>query len=145
MLFLLFVAVGATFLSYLTVYVVLQMQRSKSQGVLLASACWISFATSRFACIFLVRVLSSVQLLVTCLVLWLASLLAFLLASLWQLHWGVWLSSSVYGTAVTAVFPASLSWIDSELLPVNGKVTSAFMLSANVGAMLNPLVRVLCE
>ncbi|KAK7109548.1 sodium-dependent glucose transporter 1A-like [Littorina saxatilis] len=138
--YLLFTAVEATFPSYLTTYAVLQLHWSKAQGAVLTSVFWIALASSRFAAIFLVKVLTVVKLLMACFLLFSFSMVAFLLASLWQQDWGVWLSTAVFGMASSALFPGVLSWADRELLPVTGRVASAVMLSANTGPLLNPLI-----
>ncbi|XP_070198927.1 sodium-dependent glucose transporter 1-like [Littorina saxatilis] len=135
-----FLAVEITFPYYLPTFVVLQLGWSKSRGALVTSAFWLAFAGSRFACMFLVRIFRPAQILVSCFSLMVPSFVAFLLASLWQLDWLVWLSSVTAGVATSAVVPSGFSWVNDELMPVTGRVTSVVLLAANVGPLLNPMV-----
>ncbi|KAK7099332.1 hypothetical protein V1264_003483 [Littorina saxatilis] len=135
-----FLGVEMTFPYYLPTFVVLQLGWSKSRGALVTSAFWLAFAGSRFACVFLVRIFRPAQILVSCFSLMVPSFVAFLLASLWQLDWLVWLSSVTAGVATSAVIPSGYSWVNDELMPVTGRVTSVVILAANVGPLLNPMV-----
>ncbi|KAK7099333.1 hypothetical protein V1264_003484 [Littorina saxatilis] len=135
-----FCAVAMTFPYFLPTFVVLQLGWSKSRGALVTSAFWLAFAGSRFACVFLVRIFRPAQILVSCFSLMVPSFVAFLLASLWQLDWLVWLSSVTAGVATSAVVPSGFSWVNDELMPVTARVTSVVILAANVGPLLNPMV-----
>ncbi|KAK7099335.1 sodium-dependent glucose transporter 1-like [Littorina saxatilis] len=135
-----FCAVAMTFPYFLPTFVVLKLGWSKSRGALVTSAFWLAFAGSRFACVFLVRIFRPAQILVSCFSLMVPSFVAFLLASLWQLDWLVWLSSVTAGVATSAVVPSGFSWVNDELMPVTGRVTSVVILAANVGPLLNPMV-----
>ena len=138
--YMLLMGVEITVPNYLTTFAVMQMNWSKSQGAVLTTVFWMAFAATRFACIFLVKVFTSLQMLLLCFGLMVPSFVGLLVSSMFQVDWGVWVSSAVAGASLSAVYASALSWTNSELLPVNGKVISAITMASNVGPMVNPMV-----
>lgn len=138
--FMLYSSIEDTVANYLTTYVVMQLDWSKSDGAMVASVFWGSFAATRFVCIWVSGFVSSVRLLTTCCVLMVLSFAAFLLASLLAVHWAVWAATAITGAAMSAIFPGAFSWMEEELMTVTGRNTSVIMLAASLGLIVSPLV-----
>nr|KAG5706154.1 hypothetical protein BaRGS_025776 [Batillaria attramentaria] len=137
--FMLYSAIEDTIANYLATFVVMQLDWSKSDGALLTSTFWGCFAASRFVCILVSRMVTTVQLLTTCCILMLLFFVGFLVASLLSLHWAVWTFTALIGASMSAIFPGAFSWMEVELMAVTGRITSVIMLAASLGLMISPL------
>lgn len=134
--YMVYAGVEDTFSTFLTYYVVNKVGWSNSQGALMTSVYWTAFAATRFACIFLVTLLSHVQLLAASF----ALLLVALMGCLFAVDWGLWASCVLSGAAMAAIFPGGLSWADAELLPMSGRSISAVILASSMSNVINPMI-----
>ena len=136
----LYCAVEDAFSAYLAVFVVKQLSWSKSEAAQLSSVFWAAFASGRFLCIFIVRVLNSARLLfVSCLALVL-SMLAFFLMSEHDMYTGIWVFTAFLGASMAGIFPTGFTWMEEELVRVTGRVTSSIVISSSSGTMSNPIL-----
>nr|KAG5706155.1 hypothetical protein BaRGS_025777 [Batillaria attramentaria] len=128
--YMLYVATEDTFVLYLSTFAVMELDWSKSDGAMLTSVFWGCFAASRFTCIWLSRVMTSVQLLTICCILLVVSFVGFLVAALLALPWAVWTFTGFIGASMSAIFPTGLSWMEEELVAVTGRTSSAIALAS---------------
>jgi FHS family Na+ dependent glucose MFS transporter 1 len=130
--------VEETFSSLLATFVVRQLKWSKSDGAKISSVVWASSAVGRFLSIFVVRALSSAQLiLVSCSSLSL-SLITFLVLACYEVSVGVWVCTATGALSMGPVFATGFMWMEEELVRVTGRVVSALMVASSCGNMVNP-------
>ena len=136
----LYCAVEDSFASFLTTFVVKQLKWSKSNGAQASSLFWAAFAIGRFSCIFAVRFLSSVKLLLIACSLMAISLTLLTIFSIHNITAGVWLASFLSGAGMAPVFPTAFSWMENELVRVTGLVSAAVLVCSSAGFIINPVV-----
>ncbi|XP_050408583.1 sodium-dependent glucose transporter 1A [Patella vulgata] len=133
-------AVEDTFSGYLLTFVVMQLKWNKSQGSLVTSVYWGSFAVLRFIGIFLIRCLTPVKWLFIFTSALTVSLFGFFLCAKYELHIGVWLFTALVGASISIIFATGLNWIEQSVLRLTGKVLSSIIIAGACGSMLNPLI-----
>ncbi|XP_076461019.1 sodium-dependent glucose transporter 1A-like [Babylonia areolata] len=129
-----------TFASFLTTFVVKQLHWSKSKGAQVTALFWASYAGGRFLCIFIVRILTSVKLLVLSCVSVFFAILAMLLFSAHGIDVGIWVSTIFTGVSMASIFPTGFTWVDDELVRVTGRVTSSIIIASSAGMIVNPII-----
>lgn len=134
-----YVAVENTFAGFLTTFAVNELKWTNSQGSYITSGHWAAFATGRFLGIFLVRCFSPTKMIFTFNFMLLISLLGFLMTSLYEIIFGVWIFTMLTGFSMSVIFPTVFMWTEQRFLRVTGKIASIFLVSASVGFMVNPI------
>ncbi|XP_076461713.1 sodium-dependent glucose transporter 1A-like [Babylonia areolata] len=138
--YLIYCAAEDTLMFFLTAFVVKQLHWSKSRGAQTAALFWASFAGGRFLCIFVVRILKSLKLLILSCVSLVFSTLAMLLFSARGIDVGIWMSTIFTGVSMAAIFPTGFTWMEEELVRVTGRVTSSILITASSGTIFNPII-----
>ncbi|XP_061180632.1 sodium-dependent glucose transporter 1A-like [Saccostrea echinata] len=133
-----YVAVDKSYSSFLTTFITSQLNWTNANGSYLTSGYWASFAVGRFIGIFLVQCVSPAKMLFTFNFMLLISLLGFLLTSLYDVIYFVWLFTLLIGFSLSVTFPVVVMWTEQNFLRVNGKVASMFLVAASIGFIVNP-------
>lgn len=132
--------IADTFAPYLVVFVVKQLHWSKSTGAQMSSVYWASFAVGRFLCIFVVRFLSSTQILVLCSLATVLSILGFLLFAGHAIDAGVWVCTVASSLSMGPIFASIFMWMEAELVRVTGRMVSAVIVASAASGMVNPVI-----
>lgn len=137
-LFGVYTSVDYTFTDYLTLYCVRQLYWSTQDGAFLTSIVFVASVTSRFSAIFLVRVLRLDIYMGILLCILIGSLIGmvFIAHTMWSP--GMWVCCAFIGVATGPIPGALVSWTNESFVPVTGKVSSALLVSAFIGATINP-------
>ncbi|XP_067670598.1 sodium-dependent glucose transporter 1A-like [Haliotis asinina] len=133
-------AIEETFMSFLAVFTVEGLDWDKSDGALVTSVFWGSFAAFRFLGIFVIKILSPSSMIILCMVILSASLGAFLICSVFAFHIGIWISSVGVGLATSIIFPTTFTWVEEHVIRVTGKVTSIITICAASAGTSTPLL-----
>ncbi|XP_062618670.1 sodium-dependent glucose transporter 1A-like [Saccostrea cucullata] len=133
-----YVAIDKSFTGFLTSFVTSQLNWTNADGSYLTSGYWTSFSVGRFLGIFLVQCVRPAKMLFSFNLMLLISLLGFLLTSLYDVIYGVWLFTLLIGFSLSITFPVVVMWTEQKFLRVNGKVASMFLVAASIGFIVNP-------
>ncbi|XP_060085157.1 sodium-dependent glucose transporter 1-like, partial [Ylistrum balloti] len=137
-LFAVYNSVDYTFTDFLTLFCVRQLHWTTKDGAFLTSIVFVASLFSRFAAIFLVRVirLDVYMGILMCLLIGSFIGMAFIAHTLWSP--GMWACSALVGVATGPIPGALVSWTHEAFVPVTGRVSSALLVAAFIGATINP-------
>lgn len=133
LMFALYVGIEITFAGWITAYGVLSGSPS-AQAALLATLFWLALSAGRLLAIPLLRWYSPWRVLVSCLLLGMATALAL------HTHWvPLELGALLFGLAASAFFP-TLFTLSNSVMEIRGRTTGAIFMASSVGALIIPTV-----
>ena len=135
-----FNAVDYTFFDFLTLFCVTYMKWSPSDGALLTSVMAFAVLCSRLAGIIVVKHVKLSSILAISFLGLLSSHIGVVISAHHMSTTGLWASCVCVGLSVSIIFPSILSWTNEAFIPFTGFVSSALILSAFVGAVINPII-----
>ncbi len=132
----LYVGMEVTYGGLIMTFSVKYLDWSKSEGTMLTSVFWGSFAVGRGLAIFLAKCLSPAIMLIVDLVL---SCLALggLVMALDSNHFVLWLCTAMLGVGMASIFPTGITWAE-RYMRVTGKATAVFVVGSALGEMALP-------
>ncbi|XP_033761310.1 uncharacterized protein LOC117343109 [Pecten maximus] len=134
-----FSTIDLTFGGYLTVFCVRYLNWKKIHGAILTSLILFSQLVGRIFGAFAVRALSSHALLMLSTVVCTLGFVGLAICAAVRFDTGIWISVCVIGVPLGVLWPGFVSWTNTNLIPVTGKVSSSMFISAFTGAMISPL------
>ena len=135
-----FNAVDYTFFDFLTLFCVSHMEWSPPDGALLTSVMAFAVLCSRFAGILIVKHIKLSTILATSFLSLLFSHVGVVMSAHYLSTVGLWVSCICVGISISITFPCMLSWTNESFIPLTGFVSSALVLSAFAGAVINPII-----
>ena len=101
---------------------------------------WVCSTVTKLAMVILVRhVNASVVMLASTAGMVLSTLL-FIVASSMHAHQLIWVATALLALSQSAIFGGGFAWADSNLLRLDGRVTSCTIFFASLGAMVDPML-----
>ena len=128
------------FASFLMTFSLNHLNWSKETGSYITTVFWACFVTGRFCGIFIVGCCKQSTMLTTYLGFIAVSSVGFLLGSVFSVIPLVWIFTGTLGFSMSIVFPCIFGWTSENILKITGKISSMFLVSAGLGAMLFPLL-----
>lgn len=136
----LYCSVEDTFASFLMTFLVTGYDSvSKSKGAFATAVYWGSFASARFAMVFVSSLLSPLKLLSICISSMLVTYTCFVIGAEFAAINLLIVLGVFAGLSMSAVFPAGFSWTEANIFPVNGMISAAILVASSCGTMANPL------
>ncbi|XP_069119152.1 sodium-dependent glucose transporter 1A-like [Argopecten irradians] len=138
--FLLFyTGVEETFVSYLTIFSVDYLKWSPSDGALITGVTNICGLVAIVVSLFMNCVNTIVYAGINCVLVFL-TFVGLLISSEYQQEQGIWISCSVHGVFRAMLFSLIFAWTNEYIISVTGRISSIFMISACIGASVNPVL-----
>ena len=128
------------FASFLMTFTLNRLSWNKDTGAYITTVFWACFVTGRFFGIFIVGCCKQSTMLTTYFCFIAVSSIGFLLASIFNVIPLIWTFSGTLGFSMSIVFPCIFGWTSENILKITGKISSLFLVSAGLGAMLFPLL-----
>ena len=128
------------FASFLMTFTLNRLNWNKDTGSYITTVFWACFVTGRFFGIFIVGCCKQSTMLTTYLCFIALSSIGFLLASIFSVIPLIWIFTGTLGFSMSIVFPCIFGWTSENILKITGKISSMFLVSAGLGAMLFPLL-----
>ncbi|XP_059171572.1 sodium-dependent glucose transporter 1-like [Physella acuta] len=113
---------------------------SKSKGAYITTFFWASFAVGRFLGIFVSKYVIAVKLISLYIFLMVVGFSGFTISAFVAQIDAITVFSCVAGISMSALYPAGLTWAESELLKVTAWVSSFTLIASAIGMMINPLI-----
>ena len=132
----LYVGMEVTYGGLILTFAVKYLGWTKSQGTLLTSVFWGSFALARGVAIFFGMCMSPALMLIADLVLTCLAL-AGLVMGLESNHLIIWFCTAILGAGMASIFPAGITWAE-RYMHITGKATSVFVVGSALGEMIVP-------
>ena len=133
-------AVENRFSSLLMTFVVEQLDWTKSDGARVNTVFWAAFAAGRFLGIIITRYVKPKLMLAIYLCALGATFVGFMVASMFEITWLIWVLTAVAGLAMSIIFPSIFTWTAESILPVTGTISGIYLLNVSAGNMLLPLL-----
>ncbi|XP_012943630.1 sodium-dependent glucose transporter 1 [Aplysia californica] len=134
-----YTSVDDSFAQYLSVFVVTELGWSKEAGAEVSSLYWSCSTVTKLVMVLVVQRLNVSAVLLLSTVGMMISLVMISLFSLHKVHAMVWVSTACLALSQSAVFGGGFAWADTNLLMLDGKITSCVMIFSSLGAMVTPL------
>lgn len=128
------------FSGFLMTFSLSRLHWDKETGSYLTTVFWIFFVIGRFCGIFLVGSFRQTTLLTMYISSISVSSVGFLLGSYYNVIAFVWIFTGTLGFSMSIVFPCIFGWTSENILKITGKISSMFLVSAGIGAMLFPIL-----
>ncbi|XP_059171657.1 sodium-dependent glucose transporter 1-like [Physella acuta] len=139
--FQIYVCIEQSFSSFLMTFVVSDfVEVSKSKGAYITTIFWALFALGRFLTIFVSKYISSVKLISLYTTLMVISFLSFTVSASFAQIDAVTVFTGMAGISMSALYPAGISWVESELLKVTSWFMTFVLIVSCIGMMINPLI-----
>lgn len=137
-LFAVYNSVDYTFTDFLTIFCIRQLHWTSKDGAFLTSIVFVASLASRFSAIFIVRACRLDVYLGFLFVILIGAFVGMTFTS--HATWvpGMWACSAMVGVAQGPIPGLLVSWTHEKFLPVSGKVSSALLVAAFIGATMNP-------
>ncbi|XP_060065960.1 sodium-dependent glucose transporter 1-like [Ylistrum balloti] len=126
------------FIAYLTIFCVQYLQWSITSGALLTSVVMFATLGGRCVGIFMVHLMKSYTTLLFAVTLYAFGFVCLTTSAHLLADLGVWISVFIIGLPVGVIWPSALSWINSYLISVGGKVSSYLLVTGYLGPLLCP-------
>lgn len=142
MLGLLFFTLSGTeesIMGFLMTFVVKYMDFSKTNGSLITSMFWATFAGIRFVGIFCSRLIPPKWMLLINFTVLNLALVCLLISGLYHITILVWVSLALAGTGLGTLLATSITWAERHLFHLTPGISSYFMVMAAAGATVEPL------
>ncbi|XP_045170378.2 sodium-dependent glucose transporter 1-like [Mercenaria mercenaria] len=115
------------------------LEWENSSSVTLVSLYWVISCIGGLGGVFLAKTFRPAKLLLISHLLWIASFLVALLASLYRIDIMLWIFISGSGLFMTLIIPAIISWTEENVSHITGRISSLFMIATGCGIAANPM------
>ncbi|XP_060086116.1 sodium-dependent glucose transporter 1A-like [Ylistrum balloti] len=132
--------IDETQVSFLTTFCVKEFDWTKTQGSLLTSLTCFVVAGGRFLAIFLVGIISPINLVGIHCVLTLLVFIGIYVCTLYKSNLGLWIVMPIFGYAKAPICACIFTWTDDVFLNVTGKISSIFFIVITTSMAVNPLI-----
>lgn len=139
MINLIYEATEDTFGSYILTFCTEYMEWDTLDSARISSLYWTSSLVGGISGIFLVKMLKTTKLLYLTNVVWVLGFIGILLGSAFRCSEVLWVCVPISGFVMVQIIPASISWIEENVCPISGGITSLIMVSTGIGLITNPL------
>ncbi|XP_033762389.1 sodium-dependent glucose transporter 1A-like isoform X3 [Pecten maximus] len=129
-----------TLVSFLATFCVKEFDWTKTQGSLLTSLTCFVVAVGRFISIFLVGIISPVNLVGLHAILTMLVFVGTYICVLYKSDLGLWIIMPIFGYAKAPIFACIFTWTDEVFLTVTGRISSMFFLVITTSMAINPLI-----
>ncbi|KAK7109159.1 sodium-dependent glucose transporter 1B-like [Littorina saxatilis] len=133
-------SVEDVFPHYLMTFVVRELDWTKTSGAHVTSVYWVGLSLGRLSGVGLVKILSPTKIILGCLTLIIASLLALLLAAAFRHDWAVWICTAAVGLSVSVLFPTGLIYAHVRITRLTGRLAALIFTTPMMAAMVNPIL-----
>lgn len=139
-IFFFYYAIDEGYTAFLSTFCVEYFHWSKSAGAFVTSLVFIPVLVGRLLTILFDRCINTLVCIGVNMVLMLLSVLGLLLASLYRVSTAVWFFAPLFGFSKANLFPLLFCWSNEYIVPMSGRLSACYFVSATVGSAINPLL-----
>lgn len=129
-----------TLVAFLSAFCVKEFNWTKTEGSLITSLTCFVVAAGRFLSVFLIGVISPVNLVGMHTVLTFLVFVGTYICTLYKSSLGLWIIMPIFGYAKAPIFACIFTWTDEVFVIVTGKISSMYFLIITASMAINPLI-----
>ncbi|XP_071084418.1 sodium-dependent glucose transporter 1A-like [Haliotis cracherodii] len=133
-------AAGGSYIAYLATFFVKQRGWTKYLASLITTAFWGSLCLFRLVAVVLCKFLSPLVMMNVFQTLMLLSMLMTWLFVHLDSDTCLWISVIGTGASISTLFASMVAYVNNDVMPVTGSVTTIVMIGSNISGILNPVV-----
>ncbi|XP_046573085.1 sodium-dependent glucose transporter 1C-like [Haliotis rubra] len=133
-------AAGGSYIAYLATFCVKQRGWTRYLASLITTAFWGSLCLFRLIAVVLCKFLSPLTMMNVFQVTMLLSMLMAWVSVHLDSDAGLWVSVIGTGASISTLFASGISYVDGDVMPVTGRVTTVVMIGSNIAGIVNPVV-----
>ncbi|XP_067669498.1 sodium-dependent glucose transporter 1A-like [Haliotis asinina] len=133
-------AAGGSYIAYLATFCVKQRGWTKYLASIITTAFWGSLCLFRLVAVVLCKFLSPLTMMNAFQVTMLMSMLMAWVSVHLDSDVGLWVSVVGTGASISTLFASGISYVDGDVMPVTGHVTTVIMIGSNIAGIVNPVV-----
>ncbi|XP_045215588.2 sodium-dependent glucose transporter 1-like [Mercenaria mercenaria] len=128
------------FPSFLTTFVMGQMNWTQKDASSLTSLYFGLYALGNFIGVFILAYITPTKLIVTSYITSGISILGVLLSVLFEQTELVWVTVALSGITMSGILPTLFTWTQEHVTPITARIASGLLISGSAGVMVNPLL-----
>lgn len=126
--------------NYLMTFSIIWLGWNKETGSYATTLYWACFVLGRFAGIFIVSCFKQRTILTTFISFLAISVIGFWLGSRFYVIPLVWIFTGAMGLSMSVIVASIFSWTAENVMPISGKISGMFLVSASTGVMFFPIL-----